>query len=156
MWTRRNDGAREPGRGPSVGAGAATGPLEGSRCRGDRYDGQRWSNGPVALTVETVGEPLPLLAEIEVTLFRVAQEALTNVAKHARASRVGVTLSYLDDMVLLDVRDDGVGFCIDAVNGNGASGEGEGFGLSAMRQRVRQVAGTLTIESAPARAPPSM
>ena len=111
---------------------------------------QRWSEtAAIPLTVGTIGEPLPLLAEIEVTLFRVAQEALTNVAKHAQASRVGVTLSYLDDLVLLDVRDDGVGFCIDAVNANGASAEREGFGLSAMRQRVRQVAGTLTIESTP-------
>lgn len=111
---------------------------------------ERWSEtAAVALTVETIGEPLPLLAEIEVTLFRVAQEALTNVAKHAKASRVGVTLSYLDDLVLLDVRDDGVGFCAASVGANGASGEGHGFGLSAMRQRVRQVAGNLTIESAP-------
>jgi signal transduction histidine kinase len=109
---------------------------------------QRWAqNSAVGLTVETTGEPRPLLAEIEVTLYRIAQESLTNVAKHARASRVGVTLSYLDDVVLLDVRDDGVGFS--AESSNGRPGEGQGFGLSAMRQRVRQVAGTLEIESAP-------
>jgi signal transduction histidine kinase len=111
---------------------------------------ERWSEtNAVALNVETTGEPIPLLAEIEVTLFRVTQEALTNVAKHARASRVGVTLSYLDDLVLLDVRDNGVGFCVDRVSANGTAGEGQGFGLSAMRQRVRQIAGNLTIESTP-------
>jgi signal transduction histidine kinase len=110
----------------------------------------RWSEtSAIALAVETIGEPAPLLAEIEVTLFRIAQEALTNVAKHARASRVGVTLSYLDDMVLLDVRDDGIGFCIEAASATCVSGQGEGYGLSAMRQRVRQVAGTLTVESVP-------
>jgi signal transduction histidine kinase len=110
----------------------------------------RWSeaNG-VELSVGTVGEPTPLLAEIEVTLFRAAQEALTNIAKHARASRVGVTLSYLDDLVLLDVRDNGIGFCVDGIATNGGSSDGHGFGLRAMRQRVRQVAGNLTIESAP-------
>ena len=48
--------------------------------------------------------------EVEVTLLRAAQEALTNVARHARASRVGLTLSYMEDLVTLDVRDDGVGF----------------------------------------------
>ena len=48
--------------------------------------------------------------EIEVALLRTAQEALTNVAKHAHASRVGLTLSYMEDLVTLDVRDDGVGF----------------------------------------------
>ena len=57
--------------------------------------------------METTGEPRPLLAELEMTLFRVAQEALANVAKHAKASKVGLTLSYMDDAVLLDVRDDG-------------------------------------------------
>ena len=44
------------------------------------------------------------------TLLRVAQEALANVAKHAGASRAGITLSYMDDVVTLDVRDDGTGF----------------------------------------------
>ena len=44
------------------------------------------------------------------TLLRVAQEALANVAKHAGASRAGVTLSYMEDVVSLDVRDDGAGF----------------------------------------------
>jgi signal transduction histidine kinase len=48
--------------------------------------------------------------EAEVALLRTAQEALANVAKHAQATRVGVTLSYMDDEVALDVRDDGGGF----------------------------------------------
>ena len=52
----------------------------------------------------------PLPPDVEVTLLRTAQEALANVAKHARASRVGLTLSYMDDQVALDVRDDGAGF----------------------------------------------
>ena len=111
---------------------------------------RRWSEtAAVPLTVETIGEPKPLLAEIEVTLFRVAQEALTNVAKHAQASRVGVTLSYLDDLVLLDVRDDGVGFCVDAVRHMAHRARGRDSASAPMRQRVRQVAGNLTIESTP-------
>jgi signal transduction histidine kinase len=110
----------------------------------------RWSQtAAVGLSVETTGEPRPLLTEIEVTLFRVAQEALTNVAKHARASRVGVTLSYLDDVVILDVRDDGVGFDAESLGATDHAGEGQGFGLRAMQQRVRQVAGTLAVESTP-------
>jgi signal transduction histidine kinase len=47
--------------------------------------------------------------EAEFALLRTAQEALTNVAKHADATRVGVTLSYLENEVALDVRDDGKG-----------------------------------------------
>ena len=82
--------------------------------------------------------------EVEVTLLRVAQEALANVAKHASASRVGLTLSYMDDVVTLDVRDDGVGFRLPADGpggpaGPGPSGHGSGFGLTTMRQRVRRL-----------------
>jgi signal transduction histidine kinase len=109
---------------------------------------RRWAEAStVQLSFQTTGEPRPLLAELEATLFRVAQEALTNVGKHARASKVGLTLSYMDDTVLLDVRDDGVGFSAGPA-GNGATGDG-GFGLKAMRQRLRRVAGNLEIESAP-------
>ena len=83
---------------------------------------------------------MPLITELEVTLFRAAQEALANVARHSSASRVGMTLTYTDDLVLLDVRDDGVGFTPGAVLG---------FGLRAMEQRLRLAGGTLEIESAP-------
>ncbi|MCO6010713.1 sensor histidine kinase [Actinoallomurus purpureus] len=103
---------------------------------------ERWSRASgLSIGVETTGEPRPMLPDVEVALFRVAQEALTNVAKHAGASRVGLTLSYLDDVVLLDVRDDGVGFDPDV--------SGAGFGLTSMRQRLLQVAGRLEIESGP-------
>ncbi len=100
----------------------------------------------VAVHVQTHGDPFPLLADIEVALFRVAQEALANVGKHARASHAGLTLSYMDDVVVLDVVDDGVGFDLDAVS---TPAGGSGFGLAAMGQRIARVAGTLAVESAP-------
>lgn len=99
----------------------------------------------VAVTAETSGEPVPLLPELEVTLYRVAQEASANAEKHARASRIAVSLTYAGNVVLLDVRDDGAGFD----PASPARGEGTGFGLQAMRQRVRRVAGTFALESAP-------
>lgn len=107
---------------------------------------QQWTamNG-VPVEVTTTGDPLPLHPEIEVALLRTAQEALANVAKHANASRAGLTLSYMGDVVTLDVRDDGVGFEVP----QGDGGRGAGFGLTAMRQRVSRVAGTLSIESEP-------
>jgi signal transduction histidine kinase len=111
---------------------------------------RRWSEtSSVALSLDVNGEPRPLLAELEVTLFRVAQEALTNAARHARASRVGLTLSYMDDLVLLDVRDDGAGFDPAPPDGRPDAGGGHEFGLQAMAQRLRQVGGELEIESAP-------
>ncbi|GAA5130843.1 sensor histidine kinase [Pseudonocardia adelaidensis] len=108
---------------------------------------KRWAEASGAeLVLDTTGDPRPLLPELEVTLFRVAQEALANVGKHAAARRVGLTLSYMDDVVVLDVRDDGCGFEPDATRG---AVEGSGFGLVAMEQRVRRVAGTFSVESAP-------
>ena len=107
----------------------------------------QWSadNG-VRADVTTTGTVLGLHPEIEVTLLRVAQEALANVAKHAGASRVGITLSYMEDVVSLDIRDDGVGF--EPKKRRSADSTG-GFGLTGMRQRVRRLAGHLAVESEP-------
>ena len=76
-------------------------------------------------------------------LFRVAQEALTNVVRHSRARTATLDLRPLDGGLLLSVRDDGVGFDR-AGNGNGRS-----LGLASMRERVELVHGTLEVESAP-------
>lgn len=102
------------------------------------------------------GDPARSDPEIDAGLLRVTQEALTNVGKHAGAGRVTVTLSYLDDLVLLDVQDDGVGFVVDdvvATNGDPVRAQRHhqhgGYGLIAMRERVRDLGGALIIESAP-------
>ena len=76
-----------------------------------------------------------------------AQEALANVAKHAQATRAGVTLSYLARSVAVDVRDDGKGFDPARLSDEPA-GDG-GFGLVAMRQRIEGLSGTLQVESEP-------
>ena len=78
---------------------------------------------PAELTV--TGEPLGLEPEIEVTLLRTAQEALANVEKHAHAGRARLTLSFMGDVVALDVRDDGVGF--DAQRPDAAPAAASGF-----------------------------
>lgn len=97
----------------------------------------------VRAEVRTTGDEVALHPEIETALFRMAQEALANIAKHARADHAVVTLSYMGDVVALDVRDDGVGFRVDDTRPAAASG----FGFTTMRQRVNRVAGTLEIES---------
>ncbi|MFB9834582.1 sensor histidine kinase [Actinoallomurus acaciae] len=111
----------------------------------------RWSalHG-LAVEVTTTGTARPMEREVEVALLRTAQEALANVARHAGATRVGVTLSYMENEVALDVRDDGRGFDPAEVPADGARGEtGGGFGLIAMRQRIEGLAGTLQVESEP-------
>jgi len=99
--------------------------------------------------VTVTGTPRQLSPEVEVTLLRTAQESLTNIRKHARASRAVLTLSYMEDRVALDVRDDGIGFDSDrkcAVSGDGGA---TGFGLNAMRERAERSGGTLLVESDP-------
>ncbi|MFI6074714.1 sensor histidine kinase [Actinoplanes sp. NPDC051343] len=112
---------------------------------GEVVEGWSALNGVNAELI-TTGTPKPLLPEIETTLLRTAQEALANVARHAAAQRVALTLSYMEDMVTLDVRDDGAGFDPSAPREPGPEG---GFGLSAMRERVVRIAGTLEVESEP-------
>ena len=92
------------------------------------------------------GETRQLPPATDECILRVTQEALANIRKHADASRVTVTLSYLDDGVALDVRDDGVGFdpAILAAIGDGLVG---GIGLQLMLERVEQLGGTREIES---------
>ncbi|WP_078607017.1 sensor histidine kinase [Streptomyces flavidovirens] len=91
------------------------------------------------------GTPVPLPTAYEVALLRVAQSALANTVRHARAARAEITLSFMETSVALDVVDDGEGF--DPL----APGlrEGGGFGLPAMRSRARSLGGTLSVESAP-------
>jgi signal transduction histidine kinase len=108
---------------------------------------ERWTAThlvPASLTL--TGEARALLPEIDVALLRIAQEALANVAKHAGATRVGVTVSYMEDVVTLDVRDDGAGFDPRHLPTSRADG---GFGLATMRQRIGAVGGSLEIESEP-------
>jgi signal transduction histidine kinase len=108
-------------------------------------DGWSTMNGVTAELI-TTGSALPLLPEIETTLLRTAQEALANVARHAAATRVALTLSYMEDLVSLDVRDDGTGFDPSVPRAKRSEG---GFGLAAMRERVLRIAGTLEVESEP-------
>jgi signal transduction histidine kinase len=83
-----------------------------------------------------------LTPELQAMVYRIVQEALTNVAKHARARVVHVTVRVESGCVIAEIRDDGRGFAIDEVAG--------GYGLTGMRERVRIVDGTLSIQSSDA------
>jgi len=84
-----------------------------------------------------------LPSETETALYRIAQEALTNVAKHSHAKNVEVILERRADHVLLIIEDDGVGFD----PGGAAGAAGQGFGLLGMRERAGLIGATLQIES---------
>jgi signal transduction histidine kinase len=87
--------------------------------------------------------------EVETTLFRVAQEALTNIRKHAQAMKARVVLDRLGNAVRLLVSDEGRGF---VPKGTAATnGRGEKVGLSGMRERVSLLGGTFELHSEPGR-----
>ncbi len=92
---------------------------------------------PVELSVD--GEPFPLPRGVDLSAYRIVQEALTNALKHAHASQADVTIHYRPDEVQIDVRDDGHG----AVTSNGA-----GHGLIGIRERVKLYGGEMTAGTA--------
>lgn len=94
---------------------------------------------PVFLTIEATDLHLP--SDIQVAFYRIAQEALNNVAKHADASAVEITLKGGPSEVTLQLRDDGRGFDLESI----APGH---LGLTIMRERAASVGGTLAVESA--------
>ena len=88
------------------------------------------------------GDVRSLDPSVEIALYRSLQEALSNAGKHARPTRVNVTLSYLDDVIALDVQDDGEGMASGAPHADGS-----GFGLQNLRERILSLGGSLTVES---------
>jgi two-component system, NarL family, sensor histidine kinase LiaS len=97
---------------------------------------------PADCDVILTGRHIP--AVIEDALYRIAQEALSNIARHAHATRVHVSLVEGQRQIILSVTDNGVGFRSDAPHTSGR------FGLTSMRERARSVGGELIVESTPA------
>jgi signal transduction histidine kinase len=104
---------------------------------------EEWSRRTgIDAKLSVTGSPAPLHPDIELTVLRGTQEALTNAARHSGAHTTAVTLSYMEDVVVLDVQDDGRGFIPAAVAGTG-------YGLTGMRERIEKLQGTLSVESLP-------
>jgi signal transduction histidine kinase len=95
-------------------------------------------DGELSLPDPSAGEQR-LADELETTVYRLVQEALTNVAKHAHANRVGVTISEADGQLSIEVQDDGGGFDPETAS--------HGFGLAGMQERVSLAGGTLSVDS---------
>jgi signal transduction histidine kinase len=110
--------------------------VEAMRQLAERYDSK---DGPLRVVVEAPEDLPDLPAAVEVAVYRIAQEALTNVARHARATTCAVRLAVNDD-VRLEIVDDGVGI---------SSGGSAGVGLSSMRERAEELGGSCRVEPAP-------
>jgi signal transduction histidine kinase len=101
----------------------------------------------IRVSLETVGEERRLPPEVETALFRAIQETLTNVARHAEAENVAMTLEFDTNRVLVEVEDDGRGFDVGAVRLE--SDQARGLGLLGMQERVSLLGGTIDIHSEP-------
>ncbi|MCG0278837.1 MAG: sensor histidine kinase, partial [Thermanaeromonas sp.] len=101
----------------------------------------------IKVDIQAYGEWKTIPSEIATTLYRVIQEALTNVARHARASQVSLILERRDCEVMAIIEDDGCGFIPEEVL---SEAQGRKYlGLFGMQERVALVGGTFTIESSP-------
>lgn len=93
-------------------------------------------------SVETIGQPFRLAGTLETNLLRIAQEAVANAARHAKATQIRLKLEYSPQQVKLEIKDDGIGF-----DTAGAISEPGHFGLSGMRERTEKISGELEITS---------
>ncbi len=100
---------------------------------------------PFTIDVEVTGERRRLPSELETALYRIAQESLTNVAKHAQASRARVHLHFEPDAVTLRIADDGVG--MPPKRPEQAAARGDGWGLAGIHERAALLNGDVTIRS---------
>jgi signal transduction histidine kinase len=103
----------------------------------------------IAVTFEPVDIQERLSSDVETVLYRVVQEALTNVVRHAKAQAIDVNLRRDRSTLVLIVADDGIGF--DAPAGIMEAHAGQGMGLLGMRERVAAIGGCLQVESTPGR-----
>jgi signal transduction histidine kinase len=108
-----------------------------------RAECDRFSQCPIRLEANTEDIPKTLRQDVALCLFRIAQEGLRNVARHAGASQTEVCLRRLDGGLQLAVRDNGAGF------DPGQPRAGMSLGLASMRQRVQLLGGKIDIESGP-------
>ncbi len=120
-------------------------PLEG-RTLGEALRAltqEQAHNSPFQVAFEAVNALHPLPARIEAGLYRIAQEALTNAAHHARAAHIHVQLTITPDRVELTIRDDGCGFDPDQMAESGR------FGLKGIQERAKLLRGQMYLESCP-------
>lgn len=112
--------------------------------------------GEFSTKVEVTGEPRPLGAKAEVAAYRVAQEAIANVYKHARATSLSLRLCYGARAAHLEISDDGCGFDLASGPGppqpEGEVGDGRGgYGLAGMARRSEEVGGRFRVQTGPGR-----
>jgi len=103
----------------------------------------------VEVSISTDGDPDSLPEDVQTAVYRILQEALANVGRHAGATAVAVELEVAEERLELRVRDDGEGFDPGSLSRRDGDGPGSGLGLSGMAERARLAGGELDVRSAP-------
>ena len=111
------------------------------------YAGNRLEPLGIHTRVEVTGDEKKLSPQVEIGLFRVVQEAINNIVKHAEAHSVVLGMEFKESSIMIEVEDDGKGFDVDAVSL--IPDKAQGVGLLGMRERVALLDGKLHIESQP-------
>ncbi|MEI7636868.1 MAG: PAS domain S-box protein [Syntrophus sp. (in: bacteria)] len=106
----------------------------------------RWPD--IRLEFQALGLKKRLNQQIEIVLYRIFQECLTNISKHARATQVEIMLTYSHPRVIFTIRDNGIGYKT-AIHPSSPVGPARGIGLLSMRERVASCGGTIDIASIP-------
>jgi two-component system sensor histidine kinase DegS len=101
----------------------------------------------VEAKLEVSGPEERLPPAVEIALFRVVQETITNIVKHAQAKTAHICIQFAPSAIIGDIDDDGIGFSVDKVR----LGKSEGMGLLGMGERIELLKGKLKIESKPGR-----
>jgi signal transduction histidine kinase len=110
-------------------------------------EARRLADDGVTVNCELVGVPAKPAPETENAVYRIAQEALQNIRKHAGATEVDVELAFDENRLILSISDNGRGF--DEATLARQRTDGGGFGLLGMRERARLVSGRLEVHSTP-------
>jgi signal transduction histidine kinase/PAS domain-containing protein len=101
----------------------------------------------VEVHVEAAGQEKRLPPEVEIALFRIIQEAIANIARHARAESAYISLEFKEKSIAVEIEDDGIGF--DHSQGFTSGAGGQGVGLLGMQERAELLGGTLVIDTRP-------
>ncbi|MGB8982346.1 MAG: sensor histidine kinase, partial [Anaerolineales bacterium] len=112
------------------------------------YAGRIQEHSTISVRVDILGEERDLEDAVKITIFRIIQESLNNIIKHAQASHVNIHLRFEDKNVRISVRDNGIGFDLDRAKKNSASRPS--LGLAGMQERAALLGGSVSVQSRPA------
>jgi len=112
------------------------------------YAGRIQEHSTISVRVDILGEERDLEDAVKITIFRIIQESLNNIIKHAQASHVNIHLRFEEKNVRINVRDNGIGFDLDRAKKNSASRPS--LGLAGMQERAALLGGSVSVQSRPA------